>query len=111
VPYLSEKIKIEKTQYDKRVKLTDNDKDLIRTLYATGDHSQRSLAAQFSVSRRTITFAIDPAKREANYQVRVARGGSRQYYDKEKHTDAIRVHRRYKQQLVLDGKVDIPLES
>jgi transposase len=108
VPYLSEKAKIEKTEYDKRRKLSDEEKELICTLYAKGGHSQRSLAAQFKVSRRLITFVIDPAKRVANYQARVARGGSTQYYEKEAHTKAIRVHRSYKQQLVLDGKIAVP---
>ena len=107
MPYTSEKVKIENTKFDRRKKLTKDDEEQIRKLYSTGDHSQRDLAAQFKVSRRLITFVIDPAKREANYQVRVAKGGSKQYYDKEKHTKSVREHRRYKQKLLLEGKVKI----
>ena len=105
MPYKSEQIKIVNTEHDKRRKLTREQESLIRELYKTGEHSQRSLAAQFNVSRRLITFVIDPAKREANYKVRVQRGGSKQYYVKEQHTKYIREHRRYKQALAVEGKI------
>ena len=38
-------------EYDKRIKLTLKDKELIIHLYETTDTSQRKLATQFGVSR------------------------------------------------------------
>jgi len=92
-------------QHDKRIKLSTADKQLICELYLTGEYSQRKLAKQFNVSRRTIQFTIDPDKRKANYQTRVANGGSKQYYDKDKHTEAMRKHRQHKQELYLANEL------
>jgi hypothetical protein len=93
-------------KHDKRVKLSDQDKADIKRLYFSDDNlSQRDLARMYNVSRRSIIFAIYPERRIANYQARVARGGSKQYYDKDKHTEAMRTHRKHKQELYLDGKL------
>lgn len=92
-------------KYDKRVKLSSEDKKLICRLYLTGKYSQRKLAKQFNVSRRTIQFTLNPNKRRANYQNRVANGGSKQYYNKEEHTKAMRKHRQYKQELYINNKL------
>lgn len=84
---------------DRRVKLTESDKQQIRDLTAEG-YSQRKLAAMFGVSRRLITFVQDPKKLEANKQVRKERGGSKLYYSREKHTQAVREHRKYKKSVI-----------
>ena len=62
--------------------------------------SQRELARMFHVSRRTITFIIDPKKLEENKKRRAERGGSKQYYNKEKHTLSIKEHRDYKKKVL-----------
>jgi len=85
-------------EYDKRVKLLDDDKRIIKELYDAGTHSQRQLAREFNVSRRLIQFIVDPAKlaqHKANQKAR----GSKIYYDKDTHTTQIREHRRRKKQL------------
>ena len=105
MPYTSTKIKIQGTKHDRRVKLTPEQKQEISTKYATGLYSQRELAREYNVSRRLITFIIDPAKHKANLAARKAKGGSKQYYDKDKHTEAIRTHRRYKQALYKKGDI------
>ena len=87
------------TQHDKRRKLSDEDKLLIRELSAQGQ-SQRKLANQFGVSRRLIQFIIDPAKLQANRQSRLDRGGEHQYYDKDKHTQYMQTHRANKKALL-----------
>jgi len=61
--------------------------------------SQRALARQYGVSRRTIQFILDPKKLEENKKRREERGGSKIYYDREKHTASVRSHRRYKKRL------------
>ena len=97
MPYKSEKIKIEGTSFDRRIKLTINDKEEIKRL--SSDHSQRYLAKMFNVSRRTIQFIIDPNKHIENLKRRAEKCGSKQYYDREKQTQSIREHRKYKNDL------------
>ena len=107
MPYKSGKIIIAKTSFDKRVKLTDDDKKLIRKLRAEENLSQRVLARQFNVSRRLIQYVLDPEKLAENIRKRNERGGSKQYYDKEKHREYMKEHRRYKQNLYIKGKIEM----
>jgi len=105
MPYKSEKIKIEKTKFDRRIKLTDEEK---ATIYANkGGLSQRKLASLYGVSRRLIQFILDPAKAKENYQRRIDRGGSKQYYDKDSNKESVKKTRRYKQELFLKGKIKL----
>ena len=100
MPYKSEKIKL-KPHQDRRRKLSDEDKETIRSMKGV---SQRKLAKMFGVSRRTIQFVLDPQKRLDNVERRRERGGWQQYYDKEKHAEYIKKHRRYKQELFKNEK-------
>ena len=104
MPYKHTEYTIPRT-HDKRIKLTDQDRIEIRDLYAAGQMSQRELARTYNVSRRLIVFTIYPERREANYKARVLSGGSKKYYDKDKNTKYMRVHRRHKQDLYLKGKL------
>lgn len=92
-------------KYDKRIKLDDGQRAMIKLLASMG-HSQRSLARQFDVSRRLITFIIDPSKLEANRQRRSDRGGWALYYDKDSHKEHMRKHRAHKAALLASGKID-----
>ena len=80
MPYKSEKIKIEHTKHDKRIRLTENQKDEIISL--RGLISIHKCAERFGVCRRTIQFLWFPERLERNKQLRQKRGGSKQYYDK-----------------------------
>jgi hypothetical protein len=62
--------------------------------------SYNQLAGRFHVSKRLAYWICNPDKQQENYQKRVENGGSKQYYDKTKHTKAIREHRRYKHELL-----------
>jgi hypothetical protein len=104
MPYKSEKIKIEKTKLDRRIKLTEEQKDKIASF--KGLISQRKCAEMFNVSRRTIVFIWFPEKLERNKQVRQERGGWKQYYNRNKNAEYIREHRRYKQKLFLKGEIE-----
>ena len=95
MPYKSEKIKIEHTKHDRRIKLTDAEKQEIRENCL--NLSQRKLAEMYGVSRRLIQFILFPEKLEENKQRRKERGNK--YYDKDKHREYIKEHRRYKQEL------------
>ena len=104
MPYLSEKIKIKGTQFDRRIKLTDEQKREIKKLSSAGV-SQRKIAGIYKVDRRLISFIINPAAYEENKKRRAERGGSKLYYDKEKHREYIKNHRRYKQDLKLKEEI------
>ena len=103
MPFNHRKYKIQQKD-DRRVKLSDNQKAEIRTLYGT--ISQRKLARMYGVSRRLIQFIGDPKKYERNQEAREKRGGWKQYYDAETHRQTMKDHRRYKQELYLKGKLD-----
>jgi hypothetical protein len=111
MPYKCEKIKIVDTAFDRRVKLSPDDKVLIKQLREDEGTSYQKLANQFKVSKRLIIFVCKPETQEASYKARIARGGSKIYYDKESHTEAIREHRQYKQELYLKGEINLEKEE
>ena len=94
------------TKLKKNVKLTVEQKKEIFYLYnIVKKYSQRELAKKYNVSRRTITFCIDPEKQKRNLEMRKKRGGSKIYYNKNKNTIAMKKHRQYKQELYLQNKL------
>lgn len=95
MPYKSEKIKLPSKMMDKRVKLLPCQREMI--VYWTNlGLSQRQLAKMFNVSRRLITFIQDPSKQQRNLERRKESGGSSQYYDKSKHSQYMKDHRKSK---------------
>lgn len=105
MPFKSEKICLPK-QYDRRIKLTDKQREEIKEKYASGLYSQRALAAEYKVSRRLITFIIDPEKySKCREQLKDRRKDGRYKPDKNSWNKTIREHRRYKQGLFEIGKI------
>lgn len=96
MPKKCDKIAIKNEKLDRRVKLTQEQKNEIRN----SDLSTRKLAAMYDVSRRTIMFVKDPEKLKHNREVRKQNGGWQQYYDKEKHRQYTAKHREYKDELI-----------
>lgn len=106
MPYKAEKIKIEGTKLDRRRKLTEDQKQYIRWLREEEGLSQRQLAAMFGVSRRLITFVLDPDKEKQNKAIQKQhRQEGRYKYTKEQWAETMREHRHYKQQLHKEGKI------
>ena len=68
-------------------------------------HLLFSVRKRYGVSRRTIQFILDPEKLLENKKRRAERGGWKQYYDKDAHTEAIKEHRSYKQELYLNKEI------
>lgn len=95
--FVTDKIPMPKEK-DRRIKLTNRDRMEIKEVY--GHISQRKLAELYGVSRRLIQFIGNPDSREQNLLRRAENGGSMQYYDKDKHTKAVREHRQYKQKVI-----------
>lgn len=75
---------------DRRKKLTDDDKKLIRQMYEEG-YAIRALARKFQVDHRTVQFILFPERLEKNKELRRERLllDPQRYYDKEKHNKAI----------------------
>lgn len=103
MPCKSEKIKLPR-EYDRRVKLTDEQREDIRAEYATGTTSTRILAAKYKVSRRTIQYTIYPERyKRAKEQFKERRKDGRYKPKKEEWAATAREHRHYKQELYKQG--------
>lgn len=96
---LVDRITISDPTLDKRVKLLPYQKEEIIELHKQGT-SVRHLARSYSVSRRLIQFIVHPERKERDLQLRQNRGGSKIYYDKEKHKEAMQRHRLHKKAIL-----------
>ena len=106
MPYKSEKIKIAGTSHDRRRKLTEDQKEYIRWLREEEKLSQRQLAAMFGVSRRLITFILDPDKEKRNNaRAKQLRAEVRYKYTKEEWAEVMKEHRHYKEKLHKGGVI------
>ena len=103
MPYKSEKIRLSPSQ-DRRRKLTDEQKQQIKELYATGLYSQRALAREFNVNRSTIAIIVNPERAKAVSERRKEHANDYKY-DKETWAKVKREHRHYKQSLYLKGEL------
>jgi transposase len=101
MPNKIDKIAIADAFLKRSAKLLPCQKEMVLYWHNKG-MSQRKLAAMFSVSRRLITFIIDPKKHKRNLEVRNENGGSKAYYNRDNHTKAIREHRKYKYTILRD---------
>ncbi len=99
----ADKLRINHPKLDKRVKLTDEQRKEIKENKL--GLSQRKLAQDYGVSRRLIQFILDPEKLEENKKRREERGGSKIYYDKDKHKESMRIHRKRKTDLFNEGLI------
>lgn len=106
MPYKSEKIKIAGTQYDRRRKLTDDQRALIKWLHEEEQVSYNKLAAQFGVSKRLIIFVCKPESAEkCKKRFKEQKKAGKWKVTKEEWAAVIREHRRYKHNLHKEGKI------
>ena len=106
MPYKSEKIKIANTEYDRRIKLTEEQRKEIREKYATGTVGHRPLAKEYGVSRSLIRLVVDEERYEkSKADFRERRKDGRYNKSKEELNQLAREKRRYKQKLYLEGKI------
>lgn len=92
-------------KYDRRIKMTAEDiAEAIRLRKEDQDRwSYQKLADRFGVSKRLIIFRIRPETLEKALEARRERGGYRT--DTAKQTIYMRNHRRYKRELINEGKI------
>lgn len=95
---IADEIRVAGTKYDRRRRLTEEDREDIKRDYAAGD-SVHAIARCYGVSRRLVQFILYPERQEENKARRTARGGSRAYYDRSKHAAAMRRCRGHKKDL------------
>jgi len=98
MPYKTEKIALVNSFLKRSAKLIDCQKEMIKYWREMGE-SHNKIARRFKVSKRTVQFILDPDKLAQNKLRREERGGSTLYYEKDKHKEAIKSLRRYKQKL------------
>ena len=103
MPYKSEKIKLSKEQ-DRRVKLSDSQREEIKKLYGTGLYSLNDLAKKFNVSKKSILLIVNEESAERAKQYRKEHWKEWQRKGKE-HNEAIKKTRKYKHKLYVDGKL------
>jgi DNA invertase Pin-like site-specific DNA recombinase len=104
MPYKSEKLKLPPTK-DRRRKLTDEQKEEIRLIYAEGKVGMRPLAKKFGVSRSLIQIIVNPdiAERKRQY----VKDHWRDYRpSKEEWAETMKEHRHYKHELYLKGELN-----
>lgn len=93
-------------QFDRRRKLTDEQKEEIKRIYATKEYSQKRLAIKFGVSESTIYRIVTP-----NAELR-RKDSNRKYWaehknnrSSEKNNEGFKRHLQYKRSLIENGKI------
>lgn len=102
MPYLCEKIKLSEEK-DRRIKLTQDQKEEIKKLYATGEYSHRELAEKYSVGKRLIQITVNPESKRKMQEY--TKANWHKYKDKDKHREAIKKTRKYKYELYVKGEL------
>lgn len=100
MPFITDTQALESSFIKRTAKLLPCQKEMVIWWRENKGLSYMQLARMFKVSKRTIQFIISPDKHIENLKRRKERGGSKQYYVKEKHTAAIREHRQYKYKIL-----------
>lgn len=103
MPFKTDKLKLGDPTIDRRVKMLPSDKELAKKMHSEGV-SIRGIARYFKVDKRNIQFILFPERHEKNLQDRKKRGGTKQYYDRLSHNNAMKDHRRYKYLTLLEDK-------
>lgn len=103
MPYISESIKLNEKQ-DRRRKLTQEQKEIIKREYATGGYSLMDLAKIYGVSKKTILLTVNPqSKKNADSYIKA--NWHKYKGTNEERAKARRETRAYKQGLYLKGEL------
>lgn len=106
MPYKSERIPIAGTQYDRRVKLSPEQKEYVKWLREEEQISYYKLAKMFKVSKRLIQFICCPEKEQRAKELLAQRRSEGRYKpDKSEWSETMRNHRKYKEKLRKEGKI------
>lgn len=89
---------------DRRVKMLPCQKEQAARMYEAGV-SITSIGKWFQVNKRSIQFLLFPERHVKNLADRAERGGSKQYYDKDKWRETMADHRQYKKELFIEKTI------
>ena len=103
MPYKAERIKLTGLQ-DRRKKLTDEQREEIRTIYNGGGYSLNSLAKEYDVSKKTILLIVNDESAEKAKQYRKEHWSEWKRTGKERN-EAMNKTRRYKHELYIKGEL------
>ena len=103
MPYKSEKIKLP-PEYDRRRKLTEEQRQEIIKLDSTGNYSLRQLGREYNVDKGTINLIVNP-KMKLRYQKYNQENWRKHQANGEERNATIREHRAYKHRLYKEGKL------
>lgn len=99
MPYIIDKIAIDCEILDRRTKILSCQRLLILDLHTEG-MGIRAIARRYKVDKRIIQFILFPDRKKKNLKDRELRGGTKYYYDKEKHKESTKDHRYYKHSIL-----------
>lgn len=103
MPYKSEKLKLP-PEYDRRRKLSDEQKDEMRHKYSTGLYSLNGLAKEYNVSKKSVLLIVNPESKRKNDQ-RIKEHWKDYAPTKTERNAIAREHRKYKNELHKNGKI------
>lgn len=106
MPRKSEKIVIAGTKYDRRRKLTEDQKEYMRWLREEEKLSYNQLATMFGVSKRLAIYVCNPdIQKKQRERFKQYRKEGRYKPSKTEWAETMREHRNYKEQLFKEGKI------
>lgn len=91
-------------EYDRRRKLSSEDKEVIKHKYSTGLYSLNGLAREFNVSKKTILLTVNPESKRKNTE-RIRDHWKDYIPTKEQRRATMREYRAYKKALFQEGKL------
>lgn len=103
MPYIAEKIKLPQ-EYDRRRKLSNEDKEVIKHKYDTGLYSLNSLAKEYKVSKKLILLIVNPESKAKNDK-RIKEHWRDYAPTNEERARIQREYRAYKHKLYKEGKI------
>ena len=100
MPSPSEKIALADPFLDRRTRLLPCQRERTLALRNRDGLAYRAIAKIMGVSRRLVYFVINPDKQAEQKALAVLRQADGRYYDRARHTAAVREHRQHKQALL-----------
>lgn len=90
--------------FDRRRIVTEEMAEEMLAMYRDGA-SLHSIAREFSVDRKTVKRYVIPGYKNTEYEKRNNAKVWLEYYDRDKHREYMRSHRRHKRELELSNKL------
>ena len=105
---LSDRVRLAGTKYDRRAKLTEDQKATMKWLHEEEKVSYNKLGAMFNVSKRCAIFACNPDKYEiSKKQARERRKDGRYKLTSEDRAVVAKEHKKYKRKLLQEHKIEL----